>query len=35
MDVLQQALTQAMESWPEIFLEKLIAKKLRDQMGQV
>jgi hypothetical protein len=31
MDVLQQALTQALTSLPELFLEKLIAKKLQDQ----
>jgi hypothetical protein len=31
MDVLQEALTQAMASLPELFLEKLIGKKLRDQ----
>lgn len=31
MDVLQQALTQAMASLPELFLEKQIAKKLQAQ----
>jgi hypothetical protein len=31
MDVLQQALTEALASLPELFLEKLIAKKLQDQ----
>jgi hypothetical protein len=31
MDVLQQALNEAMASLPSLFLEKLIAKKLRDQ----
>jgi hypothetical protein len=31
MDVLQQALNEAMSSLPSLFLEKLIAKKFRDQ----
>lgn len=31
MDVLQQALTQAMASLPELSLEKLITKKLQNQ----